>query len=54
MAEDKKRKKIFTVFEKIAIAVIIILVIIIIFLIFYQDIKEYIEIFKEWYESEAF
>ncbi len=54
MTGDNKRKKGFTVSEKIAIAVIVILIIIILFLIFYQDVKEYIEIFKNWYENEAF
>jgi len=43
----------FTVWEKIAIAVIVILIIIIILLVFYEDIKEYIEIFKEWYKGKV-
>jgi len=39
------------IWEKIAVAVIVILIIIIILLIFNQNIKEYYEIFKDWYES---
>ena len=54
MSEDKKRKKVFTVPEKVAITIIIILVIIILFLIFYQDVREYIVTFIEWYENKSF
>jgi competence protein ComGC len=54
MIEDRKIKKSFTLVEKVAIAFIIILIIIILFLIFYQDVIEYIEEFKVWYENEAF
>lgn len=52
MIADKNRKTGLTVWEKIAIAVIVILIIIIILLIFNQDIRKYIEIFKNWYESK--
>jgi competence protein ComGC len=51
MNEDEDRKTGFTLLEKIAIAVIVVLVIIIVLLIFNEEIKEYIEIFKEWYEG---
>lgn len=53
MDVDKDKKTGLTLLEKIAIVVIVILVIIIIFLIFNQEIKEYIEIFKEWYGNKA-
>jgi len=48
--EDKKSR--FTVWEKVAIAVIVILIIIIVLLIFNREIKEYIEVFKNWYRSK--
>ena len=51
MMNLRERKTRLTIGEKIAIAVIIILVIIIILLIFNREIKEYIEAFKNWYES---
>lgn len=53
MIVDKKERTGFTVWEKLAVAVIVILIIIIIILIFYQDIKDYIEIFKNWFENKV-
>jgi hypothetical protein len=52
MSGDKERKPGLTVWEKIAVVIIVILIIIIILLIFNQEIKEYIEVFKNWYESK--
>jgi hypothetical protein len=51
MLDDKNKKRGLTIWEKIAVAVIVILIIIIILLIFNKNIKEYYEIFKDWYES---
>jgi cell division protein FtsL len=53
MIADKNKRSGFTLWEKIAVAVIIVLLIIIIILIFYQDIKNYIEVFNNWYESKV-
>jgi len=53
MFAEKNKRSGFTLLEKIAIVVIVILVVIIIILIFYQDIENYIEIFREWYESKV-
>ena len=52
MVGDEEKKSRFTAWEKIAVAVIVILIIIIILLIFNQNIKEYIEVFKNWYKSK--
>jgi len=52
MVGDEDKKSRFTVWEKVAIAVIVILIIIIILLIFNQEIKEYIVVFKNWYRSK--
>ena len=52
MADDEEKKSRFTVWEKVAVAVIVILIIIIILLIFNQEIKEYIEVFMNWYRSK--
>jgi len=49
---SRERKTRLTAGEKIALAVIVILIIIIILLIFNQEIKEYIEAFKNWYGIE--
>jgi len=51
MIDNEDRKSKFTVWEKIAVAVIVILIIIIILLVFNQNIKEYFEVLKNWYES---
>lgn len=53
MSADEDKKTGFNLWEKIAIAVIVILVIIIILLIFSEDIKGYIGIFKEWYGNKS-
>lgn len=53
MGADKDKKTGFTLWEKIAVAIIVILIVIIIYLIFHQEIKDYIEIFKEWYGNGA-
>jgi alpha-N-acetylglucosamine transferase len=50
MTRGKKSR--FTVWEKVAVAVILILLIIIVLLIFNQEIKEYIEVFKNWYRNK--
>ncbi len=47
----KKSKSKLTIGEKAAIVVIVILVVIIILLIFNQEIREYYEIFKNWYQG---
>jgi len=52
MLDDKDITPGFTIWEKIAVGVIVILIIIIILLIFNQNIKEYFEVLKNWYESE--
>ena len=52
MVGDEEKKSRFTVWEKVAIAVIVILIIIIILLIFNREMKEYIEVFKNWYRSK--
>jgi len=52
MIGDEDKKPGFTVWEKVAVAIIVILIIIIILLIFNQDIKGYIEVFKNWYRSK--
>jgi hypothetical protein len=50
MPDDKdSSKRRLSVFEKLAIIIIIILVVLIMLLIFNEQIKEYIEIFKAWY-----
>jgi len=51
MQDRNKRKIKLTVLEKVAISIIVILIIIILLLIFNKQIKEYIEIFRAWYES---
>jgi cell division protein FtsL len=51
MMDHKRVKQGLTAGEKAAIAVIVILVIIIIVLIFYQEILEYYEVFKDWYQG---
>jgi len=48
MIAGRNRKSGFTVWEKIAIAVIVILIIIIIILVFYQDIRDYVEMLEAW------
>lgn len=52
MVGNEGKKARLTVWEKVAVAVIVILIIIIILLIFNQEIKEYIEVFKNWYRSK--
>jgi len=52
MLDEKDKKRGLTIWEKIAVVVIVILIIIIILLIFNQNIKEYFEVLKNWYESE--
>lgn len=51
MKDTENEKKRLTIWERAAIAIIIILIIIIVLLIFSENIKEYIEIFKDWYEG---
>ncbi len=51
MMDHKRVKPGLTAGEKVAIAVIVILVIIIILLIFYKEIMEYYEIFRNWYQG---
>ena len=51
MMDYKKSKPKLTIGEKSAIVVIIILVIIIIILLFQQEIREYYEIFRNWYQG---
>jgi len=48
MAKDKNK---FTYLEKVAIGIIVVLILIIVLLVFDENIKEYFEIFKEWYEK---
>ena len=52
MVGNEEKRSRFTIWEKVAVAVIVILIIIIILLIFNQEIKEYIEVFKNWYRSK--
>ena len=49
MTEDKRRR--LTVWEKIAIAIIVILIIVIVLLIFLDQVKDYLNIFFNWYSS---
>jgi hypothetical protein len=51
MIDHKKVKSGLTTGEKAAIAVIVILVIVIIVLVFYREILEYYEVFKDWYHG---
>jgi hypothetical protein len=51
MLDQNKTNAKLTVLEKTAISIIVILIIVILLLIFNKQIKEYIEIFKNWYES---
>jgi|GEM_PF-1819789 len=51
MEDYKRRKSRLTVGEKAAIAVIIILIIIIILLLFQEEVREYYEVFRNWYEG---
>ncbi len=51
MLDQNKRKAKLTALEKAAISIIVILIIVILLLIFNKQIKEYIEIFRTWYES---
>ena len=51
MARDNDKKGKFTYWEKTAIILIVILIIIIMILVFNEKIKEYLEIFKAWYEK---
>ena len=53
MIDYKRRKPKLTIGEKAAIAVIVILVIIIILLLFHEEIIEYYEIFKNWYQGNS-
>lgn len=45
----EKRK--LTVLEKLAIVIIVILIVVILLLIFNEEIKDYYEAFRTWYES---
>ncbi|MFO7928698.1 MAG: hypothetical protein R6U35_03420 [Candidatus Humimicrobiaceae bacterium] len=47
----KNKKKELNFWEKLAIGIIIILAIIIFIILFNEQIKQYIEIIKAWYES---
>lgn len=49
MMDNKKAKSGLTTGEKAAIAVIVILVIVILVLVFYKEILEYYEVFRDWY-----
>jgi cell division protein FtsL len=51
MMDYKRAKPGLTAGEKAAIVIIVILVIIIILLIFHQEIREYYEVFKNWYQG---
>ena len=51
MVKDNDEKDKYTCWEKAAIILIIILIIIIILLIFNEKVKEYLEIFKAWYQK---
>jgi hypothetical protein len=51
MMDHKRSKPKLTIGEKSAIAVIIILVIIIILLLFHNEIREYYEVFLNWYRG---
>lgn len=51
MKGEGQKKKSLTFWEKASILIIIFLIIVILVLIFYQQLMEYLEILKAWYES---
>lgn len=44
-------KRRLSILEKLAIIVIIILIVLILFFVFYDNIQQYFEMFKSWYEG---
>jgi hypothetical protein len=51
MMNNKRVRPGLTIGEKTAIVVIVILVIVIILLVFHEEIIEYYEVFKNWYQG---
>ncbi|MGM0365127.1 MAG: hypothetical protein ACQEP5_01175 [Actinomycetota bacterium] len=52
MYEKEPKKRRLSIWEKMSIVIIVFLIITILVLVFYENLVEYVEILKAWYQGE--